>query len=165
MIRFTVLLALLFAGVPAVAQAPAQAFVVNLRGYHPVTHHRVMIHPKRPIAKPLTVKQIIEKALTITHTPKSWAKPLRWIAWQESKDKPNAYGKTPVRNADWNGDTEHALGLMQTLPTTFREFRLARRSDIWNPVDNTVAAIRYIQWRYGSPDAIPGIYTDGYRGY
>ena len=26
----------------------------------------------------------------------------------------------------------------------------------WNPVDNTVAAIRYIAGRYGTPQAIPG---------
>ncbi|MHB1627844.1 MAG: hypothetical protein ACYCVB_05630 [Bacilli bacterium] len=28
--------------------------------------------------------------------------------------------------------------------------------NIWNPVDNTVAAIRYIVGRYGTPKAIPG---------
>ncbi len=166
MIRFTVLLALLFAGVPAVAQAPAQAFVVNLRGYHPVTHHRVMIHPKRPIAKPLTVKQIIEKALTITNHPHTWTRPLLWMAWQESKFHANAVDGKWVRLADYQGDTEHAEGLMQVLPTTFAAHALHGYKNIWNPLDNVVASIRYIVGRYGTPYRIPGVMNESnYGGY
>ena len=37
--------------------------------------------------------------------------------------------------------------------------------NIWNPVDNTVAAIRYIASRYGTPQAIPGLESSSYAGY
>jgi SLT domain-containing protein len=46
---------------------------------------------------------------------------------------------------------EHATGLMQTLPSTFREYALPGHTNIYNPVDNMIAAIRYILARYGNP--------------
>jgi SLT domain-containing protein len=56
--------------------------------------------------------------------------------------------------------------LMQTLPSTFAAYALPGRDDLWNPVDNVAAAIRYIQARYEVPWNIPGIGNDAaYIGY
>jgi SLT domain-containing protein len=43
---------------------------------------------------------------------------------------------------------------MQTIGPTFNAYKKAGLNDIWNPVHNMVAAIRYIQSRYGSIFAI-----------
>lgn len=52
------------------------------------------------------------------------------------------------------------------LPETFARYALAGHDNIWNPVDNAIAAIRYIQAAYGSPWNIPGIQQEStYRGY
>ena len=112
------------------------------------------------------VSSFINTALRITHKPQSWSKPLYWIAWQESKFYARAVDGKPAKKADLKGDSEHAEGLMQVLPTTFRQFALRGMNNIWNPVDNVVASIDYVTWRYKSPYKIPGIFrTSMYRGY
>ena len=60
-------------------------------------------------------------------------------------------------------------GLMQTIDSTFNAYKLPGHEDIWNPVDNAIAAIRYAVSRYGSLDNVPGIKSlangGGYIGY
>ena len=73
-----------------------------------------------------------------------WEPYLRWLAEKESSFDPHAVNPTPV-----NG--ENATGLMQTLPSTFKQYALPDMTDINDPVHNLVAAIRYIQGRYGTP--------------
>jgi SLT domain-containing protein len=46
---------------------------------------------------------------------------------------------------------------MQTIDSTFNSYALAGHTDIWNPVDNIVAGVRYALSRYGSLDAVPGV--------
>ena len=104
------------------------------------------------------VQSIVRQALVLTKKPLSWQKSLVWLAFRESTDRPFATA--------WEGiGNEYALGLMQMLPSTFREHAMPRYTDIWNPVDNTVAAIRYISSRYENPWNIPSILTNSYQGY
>jgi TP901 family phage tail tape measure protein len=44
-----------------------------------------------------------------------------------------------------------------TVINTFRAYMLPGHGDIWNPIDNAAAAIRYIQSRYKDPWNTPGI--------
>lgn len=60
-------------------------------------------------------------------------------------------------------------GLFQTIDPTFNRYKLPGMDDIWNPVHNAVAAIRYIIARYGTVFNVPGIRNlmrgKGYVGY
>jgi hypothetical protein len=48
-------------------------------------------------------------------------------------------------------------GLMQTIDSTFNSYKLAGHDNIYNPVDNIVAGVRYALSRYGSIGHVPGI--------
>ena len=48
-------------------------------------------------------------------------------------------------------------GIAQVIGPTFSKYRLQGYGDIWNPVDNMVAAFRYAVERYGSMSNIPGV--------
>ncbi|MEU0507591.1 transglycosylase SLT domain-containing protein [Nocardia sp. NPDC005998] len=48
-------------------------------------------------------------------------------------------------------------GLMQTIDPTFNAYALPGHRDIWNPVDNIIAGVRYAIARYGSVSDVPGI--------
>jgi hypothetical protein len=71
---------------------------------------------------------------------------------------------------DSNAAAGHpSKGLMQTIDSTFEAFALPGHSDVWNPVDNIVAGVRYAMNRYGSIDNVPGVVAvhngGGYVGY
>lgn len=100
----------------------------------------------------------IERALRITHEPHSWMRPLEWLAFRESTYNPHAIAYEGVGG-------QSACGLFQVMPTTFSAHELPGLNNIWNPVDNAVAAIRYIAGRYGTPQAIPGLDSSNYAGY
>jgi SLT domain-containing protein len=46
---------------------------------------------------------------------------------------------------------------MQTIDSTFYAHALPGHTNIWNPVDNIIAGVRYAIGRYGSIDNVPGI--------
>ncbi|WP_433631297.1 transglycosylase SLT domain-containing protein [Nocardia sp. CA-120079] len=48
-------------------------------------------------------------------------------------------------------------GLMQTIDPTFNAYSLPGHRDVWNPVDNIIAGVRYAIHRYGSVSNVPGI--------
>jgi SLT domain-containing protein len=55
-----------------------------------------------------------------------------------------------------------SMGLFQTIRPTFEAYKLPGMNDIWNPVHNAVAAIRYMIARYGSVFNLPrGGYDEG----
>ena len=58
---------------------------------------------------------------------------------------------------------------MQTIDSTFNAYKMPGMNDIWNPIHNAVASIRYTQARYGSIFKTPGIASmakgGGYQGY
>ena len=60
-------------------------------------------------------------------------------------------------------------GLMQVITPTFQAYALPGYSDVWNPVDNIVAGVRYAIARYGSVSNVPGVVGlsqgRGYMGY
>ncbi|PWI55852.1 hypothetical protein BM613_13285 [Sulfoacidibacillus thermotolerans] len=117
--------------------------------------HHFAVH----VASPFRVRAVIAQALEMTHEPISWLSPLCWIAKHESNDHPHAIAYREV------GD-ESACGLFQVLPTTFAAHALPAMQNIWNPLDNAVAAIRYIAGRYKTPWAVPHVFCKAtYVGY
>ncbi len=78
------------------------------------------------------------------------------IAQNESGFDPNAIN-------DWDSNAmagTPSMGLMQTIQSTFDAYAGSGK-DIWNPIDNAVAAINYMIDRYGS---ILNTGTHGYAG-
>ncbi|GAA1954764.1 transglycosylase SLT domain-containing protein [Amycolatopsis minnesotensis] len=87
------------------------------------------------------------------------------IIQHESGGNPHA-----INDWDSNAAAGHpSKGLMQTIDSTFGAYRLDGHEDIWNPVDNIIAAVRYAIARYGSISEVPGIAAmtsgGGYVGY
>lgn len=75
------------------------------------------------------------------------------IIKKESGGDPRA-----VNNWDSNAAAGHpSKGLMQTIDSTFNQYKAPGRDDIFNPVDNIVAGVRYAISRYGSLSNVPGI--------
>jgi hypothetical protein len=83
----------------------------------------------------------------------------------ESSGNPNA-----TNLWDSNARAGHpSKGLMQTIDSTFNAYKLPGHDDIYNPVDNIIAGVRYAISRYGSISAVPGVRAvdrgDPYVGY
>lgn len=117
--------------------------------------------PDKPIKVPSgnvsgTVVEWLMKALRLTGKPTSWLPGLKLIVSNESGGNPRAYNPTPVPNGIYGN--EHAEGLFQTLPSTFRAYVDPRvPPSIWNPVSNATAGINYIASRYHSVWNVPGV--------
>jgi Transglycosylase SLT domain len=101
----------------------------------------------------------IKQAMQILGLPGPWFDPIMRRVMFESGGNPGAINLT-----DSNAAAGHpSMGLMQTIASTFGAYALPGMKDIWNPVHNLVAALRYILSRYGSIFAIdPPI--SGYAG-
>ena len=75
------------------------------------------------------------------------------IIQHESSGNPNA-----VNNWDSNAKAgDPSRGLMQVIGTTFNAYKLPGHGDIYNPVDNIIAGVRYAISRYGSIQNVPGV--------
>jgi hypothetical protein len=90
---------------------------------------------------------------------------IRTIVEKESNGDPRA-----VNQWDANARAGHpSKGLMQCTDPTFDSYKLAGHDDIYNPVDNIIAGVRYTIGRYGGFASHPGLASlnrgDGYRGY
>jgi len=77
---------------------------------------------------------------------------------------------TAINNWDSNAARgTPSKGLMQTIDPTFDAHALPGHTDIYNPVDNIIAGVRYAIDRYGSVSNVPGVVGvktgGGYRGY
>ncbi|MBR7826603.1 transglycosylase SLT domain-containing protein [Actinospica sp. MGRD01-02] len=84
-------------------------------------------------------------------------------AMHESGGNPDS-----VNESDSNAASGHpSIGLMQTIQSTFDEYALPGYTDIYNPVDNIIAAARYAAAVYGSLDEMVQARCDGscWRGY
>ncbi|MED5041482.1 transglycosylase SLT domain-containing protein [Geobacillus stearothermophilus] len=112
-----------------------------------------------------SVAQWVRAAMAITGVPESWFQPLVTIAMKESGGNPRAINLWDI-NAKRGTPSK---GLFQTIDPTFNRYKLPGLNDIWNPVHNAVAAIRYMIDRYGSVFNVPGIRNllrgRGYVGY
>lgn len=89
----------------------------------------------------------INAAIRATGVPAWWASGLYTLVQRESGGNPRSINLTDS-NARRGTPSK---GIAQTIQSTFDFFRLrSLPNDIWNPVSNIAAAIRYIQARYGS---------------
>ncbi|SEG99449.1 WXG100 family type VII secretion target [Nonomuraea solani] len=116
------------------------------------------------------VKDWIEQAIAIltkngVPASKMNASDIWMIIKHESGGNPNA-----INNWDSNAAKgTPSKGLMQTIDPTFNAHKLAGHGDIYNPVDNIIAGVRYAIERYGSVSNVPGVVNSkqglGYVGY
>ncbi|WP_433266451.1 transglycosylase SLT domain-containing protein [Actinosynnema sp. CS-041913] len=81
-------------------------------------------------------------------------------------------GGNPHALNDWDSNAAKGTpskGLMQCIDPTFQAHKLAGHDDIWNPVDNIIAGVRYTFSRYGGFEGHPGLKSmaggGGYQGY
>ena len=80
-------------------------------------------------------------------------------------------GGNPSAVNDWDSNAAAGTpskGLMQTIDSTFQAYALPGHTDIWNPVDNAIASIRYQMARYGYLRGTPGYWSgtnDAYEGF
>lgn len=108
----------------------------------------------------------IMAAMSITGTPASYLNGLMTIAKRESGFNPKA-----INLWDSNAKAGHpSQGLFQTIPSTFAAYRnKSLPNDITNPISNAVAAINYMNSRYGGISNVPGLRNlasgKGYVGY
>lgn len=95
----------------------------------------------------------VQQAIAIAGVPTSWASALATIAMKES-------GGNPAAQNNWDINAKNGIpskGLMQTIVPTFEANKESGHNNILNPVDNILAAINYIQGRYGDISKVPGI--------
>ncbi|WP_280482250.1 DUF4226 domain-containing protein [Nocardia cyriacigeorgica] len=75
------------------------------------------------------------------------------MAQHESSNNPQAINL-------WDDNAKRGTpskGLLQTIDPTFRQYALPGYNDIWNPVHNIIAGVRYALDRYGSLSNVPGV--------
>ena len=107
---------------------------------------------------PGNVQQWIQEAIQILEQNGVPASELNandiWtIIQHESGGNPNS-----INNWDSNAQAGHpSKGLMQTIDSTFSAHALPGHGNIYNPVDNIIAGVRYALGRYGSIENVPGI--------
>lgn len=105
------------------------------------------------------INEWIATALKYTHeySPAN-AEALAGRVMQESSGNPRAINNTdsnaslPTTSAEAiaHGFTDNrSRGIAQTIPDTFFAYNAKGHDDIWNPVDNLIAAIRYMMAQYG----------------
>lgn len=79
-------------------------------------------------------------------------------------------GGNPRAINNWDSNAKKGTpskGLAQTIDSTFNSYKLPG-GNIWNPVDNLIASLRYRQGRYGSiitPGMKSAMSGGSYRGY
>lgn len=120
---------------------------------------------KGGVAAPAQVKSWVTQALNMTNTPLSWLPAMLVKAQKESGFNPRAINL-------WDINAKRGIpskGLFQTIDPTFNAYKMSGMNDIYNPIHNAVAAIRYIKARYGDVFNTPGIKSmargGGYKGY
>jgi len=95
------------------------------------------------------------RILGIRLTPDALKKE-RFLVMKESGGNPRAVNRW---DSNWRKGTP-SIGLAQTIQSTFNGYRLAGYNDIYNPVHNLIASLRYRRSRYGNYDI--GYYKGGY---
>ncbi|CAN7767311.1 transglycosylase SLT domain-containing protein [Paenibacillus sp. LjRoot153] len=133
----------------------------------------------KPIGKwinhPLPPEDILEaldQAINIANRVnpdinQSWREGMLILIMKESSGNPRAVGPYPVFYSNKDG-YQTAAGLCQLMPPTFRGYKLPGFDDIWNPVDNIIASMRYIYAtsRYQKHvNNIPNLFWGHYPGY
>lgn len=100
------------------------------------------------------------RVLDITTDTALWVKAVTRQAFNESRFDPNARNDTPAGVAAGG-----PKGLMQVVDGTFAAYSLPGHKNVFNPLDNIIAAIRYVIERYGGAQGLwahgGGAYADG----
>lgn len=96
--------------------------------------------------------QTIDQAIQLTQAPYFWKAGLKTLIRLESNGDPFAYSESGAK------------GLCQLPDNVFKDYKLPGHDNIWNPEDNLIAAIRYIQARWNVYQ-IPGIVKGNYNGF
>lgn len=110
-------------------------------------------------------RSAITQALKILNKPMSLLNPLMTIAQKESGFNPNA-----INNWDINAKRgDPSVGLFQVIGSTFKRWMMPGHGNRRNPLDSALAAIRYMDGRYGGVMGHPGIKSmsrgGGYKPY
>ena len=69
-------------------------------------------------------------------------------------------GGNPTAVNGWDSNAAAgtpSIGIMQTIGPTFNAYALPGHGNIYNPVDNIIAGVRYALARYNSLDNVPGV--------
>ncbi|MEB3186816.1 MAG: transglycosylase SLT domain-containing protein [bacterium] len=130
------------------------------------------LHPEMPDAPEVKgqVGKWIHEAKKILvkhgmHPRQVDARAIAIMIHHESRGNPRA-----VNNWDYNAQIgTPSIGIMQTIRPTFNRYKLKGHGDIYNPVHNIIAGVRYAIDRYGSLDQVPGVRATRrgrpYQGY
>jgi cell wall-associated NlpC family hydrolase len=100
-----------------------------------------------------TVDNWLESAMSARNVGQDWLHGLEIIARYESGNNPAAVNRSDI-NAQMGTPSE---GLMQLIQPTFDSYKMAGHGNIFNPVDNAIASIGYIESRYGYINNVPGV--------
>lgn len=93
---------------------------------------------------------LAQSGIQLTDQEKGW---IATIIQHESGGNPNAIN-------DWDSNAAAGIpskGLMQTIDPTFNSNKLPGYDNIYNPIHNIIAGVRYAIRRYGSISNVPGI--------
>lgn len=124
----------------------------------------------QPVSYPDNLDGWIAEAIDIMQAngvpvSESDAGAIKTIALKESSGNPNAINL-------WDSNAAAGIpskGLMQTIDPTFNAYMLPGHGDIYNPVDNIIAGVRYTISRYGGFSGHPGLASmasgGAYQGY
>lgn len=108
----------------------------------------------------------LNDAMDITGVGNNWLAGLQRLVQLESGGDPHNQNPQDVIDPRTGRNLGNAKGLLQMLSPTFSENRdKSLPDDIFDPVANAVAAIRYIQKRYGHVNHIPGLFQGKFEGY
>uniref|UniRef100_A0AAU3I6V1 NlpC/P60 family protein n=1 Tax=Streptomyces sp. NBC_01393 TaxID=2903851 RepID=A0AAU3I6V1_9ACTN len=112
------------------------------------------------------VKSWIKSALGILHQDTRGNESIvNTMIQHESSGNPHS-----INLWDSNAKAGHpSKGIMQTIDSVFNAYSVKGHKDIWNPVDNIIAGVRYAESRYHSLANVPGIKSmangGAYKGY
>lgn len=106
-------------------------------------------------------ESVIKQALQMLGLPMSWVGPVETLISRESGGNPRAQN-----NSDSNAQRgDPSRGLMQTIGATFSRFHVPGHDDIFAPLDNILAGLRYIKATYGDIHNVQQAVGSSPRGY
>jgi hypothetical protein len=109
------------------------------------------VTPVTPVTGSDDAESWIRTAMQVAGVGEDWYPGLRARMLQESGGRNIAQKVVDVNTRKGTP----AFGPMQVIEPTFNAHAVEGYKDWRNPVDNTIAAIRYIQGRYGHPSKLP----------